>query len=154
MNISPDWIKDIAIVLGPISLVMTLYIQFFQRKRDVSSTIDVKNVTAQKEYIVQLEKDKLYLEGEVKVRDEQILNLKKTIEDNKKDTQRQIDGLTQQILDIKKSNSEISTISETLKIFIPLTNDIQVFHQADKDILDGIRQIMKSQGITDHRNGI
>lgn len=138
----PTWLAWVGFIVGPGSLLVTAYIVFTNQKRDVTSTIDQKNIASQKEYISTLEKEKIRLEGEVKVRDEQIANLKKMIDAQKSDFQRQIDTLNTQIIEIKNSNTEITGIAETLKLFVPLTNDVKEFHNADQEIIGKLDMII------------
>jgi septal ring factor EnvC (AmiA/AmiB activator) len=139
----------ITFIVGPGAILFAAVVMILSRRRDVTDSIDSKNIEAQQKYIATLEKEKIFLEGEIKVRDEQISNLKKQLEDQKSDFQRQIDTLTTQILEVKRNNQEISTIAQTLKMFIPLTEDVKRFHEADEKILAGLDKLIKHQGLAD-----
>ena len=139
----------ITFIVGPGAILFAAVVMILTRKRDVTDGIDAKNIEAQQKYIATLEKEKIFLEGEVKVRDEQIANLQKLLENQKTDFQRQIDTLTQQVVEVKRSNNEISTIAQTLKIFVPLIEDVKKFHAADAKILEGLDKLIKHQGLAD-----
>lgn len=144
-------LNNLGVIAGLGGALIVAYLVWYNRNKDVTDAIDSKNILSQKEYINTLEKEKIYLQGEIKVRDEQIANLKKLLDDQKADFQRQIDTLTSQVLEIKNSNDQIANISSTLQLFLPLTKDIEEFHKADKQILDILHQLMKLHKVTDKR---
>lgn len=141
----PPWAQSVAVILGPLSLIALIFLVFFYRKRDVTKDIDNKNIIAQKEYINTLEKEKIYLESEIKIRDEQIANLKKLLAEQKEDFQRQLNTLKDQIMEIKKANDQIDIIATTMKSFIPLTEDVKKFHAADSEIQRKLDMILEKK---------
>jgi hypothetical protein len=55
-----------------------------------------------------------------------------------------IDGLERKILEIQTAAHEVTTIAETLKMFVPLVQDVENFKESHKVIIAKLDAIIKS----------
>ncbi len=152
ISVIPSWAQSVAVILGPISLLIVLGLVYFNRNKDVTDKIDKENIDSQTRLLTTLREENAYLKSQNLLKDEKIKNLETLLENQKTDFQRQIDNLSKQVIEIKNGNDQIAAIASTLQLFIPLTKDVEEFHKADKRIIDMLSQLLKIQGLRDKRN--